>query len=71
MTVLNGIQATGGSAVMVTAQRLAAAYAEAREQFPELPASYQSARPWFILLGRAVASASDVERTLADNRERS
>lgn len=44
-----------GQELLATAQKLAAAYAEARTSLPQLPAEYQSARPWFVFLGRAVA----------------
>jgi hypothetical protein len=44
-----------GQELVATAQKLATAYAEARVALPQLPAEYQSARPWFVFLGRAVA----------------
>lgn len=55
-------QATSAVALMETAQRLAATYAEARQALPELPADYQSARPWFITLGRLVSQHANINQ---------
>ncbi len=38
--------------LIAAAQVMARSYAQARESLPQLPASYQSARPWFIVRGR-------------------
>ena len=51
---------TGLSAqdLVSAAQGMARSYAQARESLPELPATYQSARPWFIVLARMVSQTS-------------
>ena len=41
--------------LVAAAQGMARSYARARESLPQLPATYQSARPWFIVFGRMVA----------------
>lgn len=41
--------------LIAAAQRLAVTYTNARLSIPQLPAAYQSARPWFVFLGRSVA----------------
>ncbi len=41
--------------LIAAAQVMARSYAQARESLPNLPATYQSARPWFIVLGRMVS----------------
>ena len=52
-----------GQELVATAQKLATAYAEARTALPQLPAEYQSARPWFVFLGRAVAQHETAHST--------
>ncbi len=55
------------STLIAAAQRLAVTYTKARLTIPQLPAAYQSARPWFIILGRSVASAQSVTQSKLDS----
>ncbi len=50
--------------MMAAAQLLALRHRRARETSPELPAAYQSARPWFIELGRLFGRAKGVVATV-------
>ena len=54
------VTATGlsGRELVAAAQRMARSYTQARQSLPQLPASYQSARPWFIVLGRMVSQTN-------------
>ncbi len=54
------------SDVMGAAQLLARRHQRARKVSPELPAAYQSARPWFIKLGRRFGRTKGFVATAGD-----